>query len=138
MTSRWRFLGRFLGRFLAAIVAFAAFPLAAAPPLAIHIHSESAMFQVLISPGTVGTGSFVLQLMSGDGSPLQAKEATLVLSLPERGIERQERKAILGADGYWHVDDVPLSVAGRWHLRVDAVTISQKITLEDEFDVPAR
>jgi copper transport protein len=122
MTSRWRFLGSFLGRFLVTIVAFAGFPLAAAPPLAIHIHSESAMFQVLISPGTVGTGSFVLQLMSGDGSPLQAKE----------------RKAILGADGYWHVDDVPIPVAGRWHLRIDAVTISQKITLEDEFDVPAR
>ena len=49
------------------------------------------MFQVLISPGTVGTDSFVLQLMNGDGSLLQAKEATLTLSLPERGIEPLER-----------------------------------------------
>lgn len=134
MTRRWRFLGRFL----AAIAALAAFPLAAATPLAIHIHSDNAMFQVLISPGAVGTDSFVLQLMSGDGSLLQAKEATLILSMPERGIEPRETKAILGADGYWHVDDVPMPLAGRWHLRIDAVTISQKITLEDEFDVPAR
>ena len=39
-------------------------------PLAIHIHTEKAMFQVLISPGTAGTDSFVLQLMNGDASPL--------------------------------------------------------------------
>ena len=93
---------------------------------------------MLVSPGTVGTDSFVLQLMSGDGSLLQVKEATLVLSLPGHGIEPLQRQANLGADGYWHVDDVPISVAGRWHLRIDAVTIFRKITLEDEFDVSAR
>jgi copper transport protein len=128
--------GRWLG--LAAAAMLAALPPAVATPLAIHIHSEQAMFQVLVSPGTVGTDSFVLQLMSGDGNPLQVKEATLVLSLPGHGIEPQQRKANLGADGYWHVDDVPITVAGRWHLRIDAVTIFRTITLEDEFDVPAR
>jgi copper transport protein len=116
----------------------AAVMLAAAAPLAIHIHSEHAMFQVLISPGTVGTDDFVLQLMSGDGNPLQVKQATLVLSPPGQGIAPLERKASLGADGYWHVGDVPIPVAGRWHLRIDAVTIFRTITLEDEFDVPAR
>jgi copper transport protein len=123
---------------LAAAVMLASLPPAATEPLAIHIHSDQAMFQVLVSPGTVGTDSFVLQLMSGDGSLLQVKEATLVLSLPGHGIEPLQRQANLGADGYWHVDDVPISVAGRWHLRIDAVTIFRKITLEDEFDVPAR
>jgi copper transport protein len=121
-----------------AVATLAAFRLAAAAPLAIHIHSERAMFQVLISPGTVGLDSFVLQLMSGDGSPLRAKEATLTLSLPERGIEPLRRNAVLGADGYWHVGDVPIPYPGRWHVRVDAVTAFQKITLEDQFEVPAR
>jgi copper transport protein len=108
-------------------------------PLAIHIHTENAMFQVLISPATVGTDSFVLQLMHGDGSPLLAKEAVLILSLPERGVEPLERKAALGADGYWHVSDVPLLYPGRWHLRIEAlVTDFEKIALEDEFEVPAR
>ena len=74
---------------------------AALPPLAIHIHTDAAMFQVLISPGKVGTDHFVLQLMNGDASPASAKEATLTLSLPERGIEPLERKAVLGGDGYW-------------------------------------
>ena len=108
-------------------------------PLALHIRTDNAMFQVLISPGAIGANSFVLQLMADDASPLPAKEATLTLSLPQRGIEPLERKAALGADGYWSVRDVPIPVAGRWRLRVDAlVTDFEKITLEDEFDVPAR
>ena len=121
---------------LAAMVALAGIA-AAAAPLAIHIHSERAMFQVLISPGTVGSDSFVLQLMSGDGNLLRVKEATLLLSPPGQGSEPVERKASLGADGYWHVGDVPIPHPGRWHLRIDAVTDFQKISLEDDFEVPA-
>jgi copper transport protein len=110
---------------------------AAETPLAIHIHTEDAMFQVLVSPGKVGSDSFVLQLMNGDASPLAAKEAALVLSLPERGIEPLERAATLGADGYWHVRDVPLPYPGRWHIRIEAlVTDFKKVTLEDELDIP--
>jgi copper transport protein len=62
----------------------------------------------------------------------------LTLSLPEHGIAPLERAATLGADGFWHVADVPLSHSGRWHLRIDAVTVFQTITLEDDFEVPAR
>lgn len=110
---------------------------AAVPPLAIHIHTEKAMFQVLVSPGKAGIDHFVLQLMNGDGTPLPAKEASLTLSLPARGIEPFERKAVLGADGYWSVRDVAIPFAGRWHLRIDAlVTDFERITLEDHFDVP--
>jgi copper transport protein len=109
---------------------------AAVKPLAIHIHTDAAMFQVLISPGAVGKDSFVLQLMDGDASPLVVKEATLILSLPERGIEPLQRPATLGADGYWHVPDVPIPYAGRWHMRIEAlVTDFRKVTLEDDFDV---
>ena len=35
--------------------------------------------------------------------------------------------------------DVPLPYPGRWHMRIEAlVTDFQKITLEDELDVPGR
>ena len=109
---------------------------AAVKPLAIHIHTDAAMFQVLISPGTVGRDNFVLQLMEGDATPLAAKEATLILSLPEHGIEPLQRKAMLGVDGNWQVADVPLPYPGRWHIRVEAlVTDFRKVTLEDDFDV---
>lgn len=105
-------------------------------PLAIHIHSDKAMFQVLVSPGRPGVDDFVLQLMTGEGTPLAAKETTLTLSLPERGIEPMERKASLGPDGYWHVRKVELPFAGRWHVRIDAlVSDFEQITLEDELDV---
>ncbi len=106
-------------------------------PLAVHIHTEEAMFQVLVSPGRVGTDNFVLQLMQGDASPLVAKEATLILSLPERGIEPLERPATLGDDGYWHVRNVPIPYPGHWRMRIEAlVTDFKKIALEDELDVP--
>jgi copper transport protein len=105
-------------------------------PLAIHIHTDKAMFQVLVSPGKAGVDDFVLQLMTGEATPLKAKEATLTLSLPERGIEPMERNAELGPDGYWHVRKVELPFAGRWHVRIDAlVTDFEKITLEDELEV---
>ena len=88
---------------VAVIVMLDSLQAAADTPLAIHIHSERAMFQVLVSPGTVGTDSFVLQLMSGEGNLLPVKEATLVLTLPARGIEPLARKATLGADRYWQI-----------------------------------
>jgi copper transport protein len=129
----------------AALAALASVPLmllANAPlgatPLALHIHSEKAMFQVLISPGVVGSDDFVLQLMSDEGALLTVKEAALVLSLPGSGVAPIERKASPGADGYWHAEDVKIPAAGRWHLRIDAVTPFQRITLEDDFDVPAQ
>jgi copper transport protein len=105
-------------------------------PLALHIHSDKAMFQVLVTPGTAGADDFVLQLMTGEASPLEAKEATLTLSLPERGVEPMEHEAERGRDGYWHVRKVELPFAGRWHLRIDAlVSDFEKITLEDDLDV---
>ena len=108
-------------------------------PLALHIHSDKAMFEVRVSPGIVGTDTFVLQIMAGDASPLEAKEVTLILSQPERGVEPLERKAVRSADGNWTVADVPIPFAGRWRVRVDAlVTDFEKVTLQDELDVPAR
>ena len=123
---------------LAAFVMLPGAGFAASTPLAVHIHSDRAMFQVLISPGAVGNDSFVLQLMTGEGTPLTAKEATLVLTLPGQNIEPLERKAVLGSDGFWHVDDVKLLQPGHWHMRIDAVTLFKTITLEDDFEVPAQ
>jgi copper transport protein len=59
--------------------------LAADTLLAVHIHSEKAIFQVLISPGRAGSDDFVLQLMDGGGALLPVKAATLVLSKPGSG-----------------------------------------------------
>jgi copper transport protein len=112
---------------------------AAHPPLVLHIHSDKVMFQVLVSPGTSGTDTVVLQIMSGDFGPLEAKEVSLILSQPERGIEPFERPAVREADGNWIARNVPIPFAGRWRVRVDAlVTDFEKVTLEDDLDVPAQ
>jgi copper transport protein len=112
---------------------------AAHAPLVVRIHSDKATFQLLVSPGRVGIDTFVLQIMSGNAAPLQAKEVTLVLSQPERGIEPFERTAARDADGSWIVRGVPIPFAGRWRVRVEAlVTDFEKIALQDEFDVPSR
>jgi copper transport protein len=137
VVAGWRFTPP--PRALAAQAHIAARTPAVKYPLAIHIHTDSAMFQVLVSPGVVGTNNFVLQLMNGDATPLVAKQATLILSQPERGIEPLERAATLGGDGYWHVADVLLPYPGRWHVRIEAlVTDFQKVALEGELKVPAR
>jgi copper transport protein len=113
-----------------------ALAMSADAPLAVHIHTDAAMFQVLIAPGKVGQNDFVLQLMNGDASPFAAKEATLTLSLPAKGIEPMEHSAALGPDGYWHVNKVALPFPGRWHMQIDAlVTDFKKVTLEDDFEV---
>jgi copper transport protein len=123
---------------VAALAALTSSPPVAATPLAVHIHTDNAMFQVLISPGTVGSDSFVLQLMNGEGTLLSVREATLTLNPPVSGAAPLTRKATKGSDGYWHVDDVPIASSGRWHMRIDARTPFQTISLEDEFDVPAQ
>ena len=112
--------------------------LAAEPVLGIHIHSDEAMFQVLISPGKAGNVSMVLQLMNGDGTLLSAKAATLVLTRPGGGIAPITREAELESDQYCHVENVPVTAAGRWHMRIEAETPFRTISLEDEFDLPTQ
>ena len=105
-------------------------------PLSIHIHTDAAMLQMLIVPGKVGANDFVLQLMDGNFGLLAAKEVTLTLSLPKRGVEALERKATLGPEGSWLVRNVTLPVPVRWHMRIDAlITDFQKVTLEEDFGV---
>jgi copper transport protein len=112
---------------------------AVSSPLALHIHSDKATFQVLISRSSAGADDFVLQIMAGDASPLRAKEVSVFLSLPEKGIEPMERKAERGADGIWTIRGVPIPFAGLWRVRVDAlITDFEKVTQEEELDVPAR
>ena len=79
---------------------------------------------------------FCAAVDDGDAALLPAKEAMLILSLPDRGIEPMERRATLGPDGNWHVRGVMLPQPGRWRMQIDAlVTDFQKVSLEDELEV---
>nr|WP_244422846.1 CopD family protein [Bradyrhizobium sp. ORS 278] len=113
--------------------------LAREAPLGLHTHGDRAMFQVLMFPGRVGPNHVLLQLMNPDGSRLQAKEVTLTLQIPAKGIGPIERKAVREPDRDWHARDVPLPLSGRWHVRVDALVDDfDQISLEDEFELRPR
>ena len=101
-----------------------------------RLDAGGAMVQVLIAPGKAGPCDFALQLLDSNFGSLAAKEVTLTLSLPQRGVEALERKAMRGADGHWVVRNVALPIPGRWHLRIDAlITDFKKVTLEDDFEL---
>ena len=61
-----------------AIAVLAAFRPAAAAPLVILIHTEHDVPAFGFAGALVGTDSFVLQLMSGDGKLLRINEGALV------------------------------------------------------------
>ena len=105
-------------------------------PLAIHIHTETAMFQVLISPGKVGLGRFRAatddrgrQPVPGQGSDPDAE--------PAGARHRADRaQCHAGAGRLLARRGVPLPQPGRWHMQIDAlVTDFEKVTLEDDFEV---
>ncbi len=86
--------------------------------------------------GKVGASDFVLQMMTGDAALLPAKEATLILSLPERGIEPMERRATLGRTAIGMCAASRLPQPGRWRMQIEAlVTDFQKITLQEDLHV---
>lgn len=85
----------------------------------VHIHTERAMADLRLLPGRAGRLVAEIDLMTGDIGLLEAKEVTLVLSLPAAGIEPIARPARRGAEGSWSVDDLPALPPGRWSARVE-------------------
>jgi copper transport protein len=77
--------------------------------------------------------------MNGEMKPLSAKEVTLILSNPWRGIEPVRRVALRegNSDSSWRVDDLRIPIAGRWHLRVDIlISDFDKVSIEDDVELP--
>ena len=77
--------------------------------------------------------------MSGEGHPGRCEGSNVGVESARAGHGAAGAEGELGADGYWHVDDVQLASAGCWHMRIDAlVTDFEKITLEDDLDIATR
>ncbi|TIL17517.1 MAG: copper resistance protein CopC, partial [Mesorhizobium sp.] len=67
----------------------------------------------------VGPVAASIVIMTGDFGPLDAEQATLVLSKPDAGIEPIKRAAKKPGDGTWRVDGLVVPVPGRWTARLD-------------------
>lgn len=89
---------------------------ATAPPALAHLHSDTAMATLALSPAGAR-----IELSDGDLAPLPAIGVTLHLSLPGRGIEPLSRPATPepGADGIWTVPGLALPLPGEWEVALD-------------------
>jgi copper transport protein len=113
--------------------------LAATEPVSIHFHDTAAMLQIEVEPVRARGAEVSVQVMNGEMKPLSAKEVTLILSNPWKGIEPVRRVALREGDSTssWRVDDLRIPIAGRWHLRVDIlITDFDKVSIEDDVELP--
>lgn len=93
----------------------------AAAPAYAHLHSDTLMADLTLTPGRAGPVTAELFITDGTGQPVDPFAVTLALSLPDRGIERISRTATAtpGTPGLWRVEGLVLPVPGRWSLTLD-------------------
>ncbi len=89
-----------------------------ASPARAHIHTEAAMADVTITPGHAGESQMRIWLTDGDFIALAPKSLVVALSSPALGIERLQRPATLGDDGYWQLS-LLLPAGGTWSVELD-------------------
>ncbi|MGQ3215487.1 FixH family protein [Shinella sp.] len=95
--------------------------MAAAQPVSVHIHSDKAMAEVIVTPGRAGPAAVSALILSPDFMPLTPKEVVFVFSNPPAGVEPMRREAELQPDGTWNAADVVLPLAGQWQMRIDVL-----------------
>lgn len=81
----------------------------------VHIHTDKAMANVTISPGSAGPVEIAVQLETADERPFTAMSLTVTLSNPDLGIEPITAQAQRSDDGMWSAR-MTAPVAGRWRL----------------------
>jgi len=111
--------------------------LAAAAPVAVHLHGTRAMAQLTLTPVRARDPVVSLEVLDGEFNALVVKEVTLVLANRAAKIEPLRRPAVAVGGVRWRVDGVRIPLAGRWTVRVDLLVDDfTKIVLEDEVDLP--
>lgn len=108
----------------------------AAVPAYVHIHTASAMADLTVTPGRVGTVTASVVLQSGEFGPLAAKEVMLELANPALGIEPIRRPARQTGDEPWQTDSFAIPASGRWQVKIEVlVTDFDRATLEGTLDI---
>jgi putative copper resistance protein D len=85
----------------------------------VHIHTETAMADVSITPGRAGPARAAILLLQEDFTPFTAKAVTLLLTpraLP--GVASISSSAIRQPDGSWTVDRLALGAPGIWVVKL--------------------
>lgn len=86
-----------------------------------HLHSDTVMADLIITPGTAGPVRAELYVTDADMHPFDPFAMTLALSLPERGVERLIRPAtpVDGQPGSWVIEGLVLPLAGKWTIDLE-------------------
>ncbi|MEM9900050.1 MAG: copper resistance protein CopC [Pseudomonadota bacterium] len=115
-------------------------PRAMAPPsapLALHIHGDRAMVDIMLSPGRVGPVDLVLGFQTVDFEALVPKEVDLTFAMPGAGIEPIRIDVRPDSTGLWSAGPITLPVAGEWHLSLrllisdfESLSFEQTFTLD--------
>lgn len=74
---------------------------------------------VTLLPGRVGANRLEAWVTDSAGTPITAKEARILLSLPGAGIEPWRVLAAMPQPGVYTADGLFLPLAGRWRLRIE-------------------
>jgi hypothetical protein len=74
-----------------------------------------------LSPVTASESRAQFSVIDKDGKPVQAVEASLRLSNPDKGIEALTWKAAPASDGALRVESLKLPFPGKWKMAVDVV-----------------
>lgn len=84
-------------------------------PAYLHLHSESAMADVTVTPSRAGPVAVEIAIRSGDFGDLAPKALDIAFSLASGALEPIRRAARLDEDGLWRVN-ATLPLAGDWEV----------------------
>jgi copper resistance protein D len=99
----------------------------------VHIHSNTGMADVTITPGRVGIARATIRLWNEEFQPLKAEKLTLSLMLPAPGTGSKliMRSPTQEQDGSWIIDKLELSKAGNWTVVIEATLVDKRRLLLD-------
>jgi hypothetical protein len=79
----------------------------------VNLYNDDVMVMV-----SFGDGRMDIQPMTMEGDALDPKKISVMLGLPDLGVEPFSRQATRQPDGIWSIEDLVLPVRGAWMIRV--------------------
>jgi copper transport protein len=83
-------------------------------PAFAHFHGAAVMADLQVAPGRAGPVEATLAFQTADFAPLSPREAEVVFTRPDAGVEAIRVAAMPGEDGLWQAGPVTLPLPGTW------------------------
>lgn len=104
--------------------------------LTVETSSGDRRATIALSSAHAGANAAQITLTNADGSALEAKEVTFIVSNPSAGVEPMQRSAGRLRPGVWEIEALQLVPAGDWSIKVEAlVSDFEKQTFENTVEL---